>query len=370
MPTIFIKDDLRAAVEAASGGRQTVLYTAKGQPSYMNVIPKFNLEDVADVPGSLGVGVHPAFIVNGIEKSEFFYGTYQGIIKNGELLSLPNVDPSRTREFDTYINTARANGSGWHVGTNVEWAALMLWCHKNGFVPRGNSSYGRSGDAAYETARRNDGAAPGLSTGNPGILTGSGPASWRHDNTPGGISDMAGNIWEWQAGMRLVEGELQIIPNNDAVTADLSYASAAWKAIRLSDGALVAPGTAGTAKFDSPTDTTVGIGGAAILSTNIVNRNGAVGDNTSAAGVLDATFNGTTLAAGVTVPALLLALGVYRHKDLADGDRLYVRNYGERQALRGGSWGNGAAAGIRALSLASTRTLAVGDFGARPAFVL
>ena len=67
MPTIFIKDSLRASVEAASGGKQTVLYTGSGQPTYMNVIPQFNLQDVDTV---IGTGVHPAFIVNGITKSE------------------------------------------------------------------------------------------------------------------------------------------------------------------------------------------------------------------------------------------------------------------------------------------------------------
>ena len=34
--TILIKDSLRQSVELASGGLQTVLYTAKGQPTYMN----------------------------------------------------------------------------------------------------------------------------------------------------------------------------------------------------------------------------------------------------------------------------------------------------------------------------------------------
>lgn len=370
MATIFIKDDLRAAVEAASGGKTTVLYTAKGQPSYMNVVPKFMLEDVADVPGSLGAGVHPAFIVNGIEKSEFFYGAYQGIIKNGELLSLPNVNPSRISTYDTFSNTARAAGAGWHVGTNAEWSALLLWCHKNGFIPRGNSNYGRSSDATFETGRRIDGGAPGATTGDPAVLTGSGPASWRHDNTSGGISDLVGNIWEWQTGLRLMDGEIQIIPNNDAVTADLSAASAAWKAIRLSDGALVAPGTAGTAKFDSPIDTTTGNGGTPILSANIVNRNGTLGDNANTVGVMDAVFNAITTAAGVTAPALMLALGLFRHKDVADSDRIYARNYGERLPIRGGGWDYGAVAGLRALYLLAPRTDAGSSLGARPAFVL
>lgn len=38
--TFSIKDTYRQAVEAASGGKQTVLYDDKGYPSIMNVIFK------------------------------------------------------------------------------------------------------------------------------------------------------------------------------------------------------------------------------------------------------------------------------------------------------------------------------------------
>lgn len=370
MPTIFIKDDLRAAVEAASGGRQTVLYTAKGQPSYMNVVPKFNLEDVADTVGSLGAGVHPAFIVNGVEKSEFFYGSYPGVIKNGELLSLPSVAATRGSTFDAFHSTARANGSGWHISTNAEWAALLLWCHKNGFIPRGNDNYGRSADSNFESGRRLDGQAPGLVTGDASTLSGSGPASWRHDNSSSGISDLVGNVWEWQGGMRLLDGEIHVIPNNDAATADLSSGSSAWKAVRLSDGALVAPGTAGTAKFDSPAATTSGDGGNPIISDVIVNRNGALNDGTDAPGILLGIFNSVSVKAGVTVPPLLRALGLHSHKDVSDSDRVYLRNYGERISMRGGDFVLGSAAGQRALYMRHTRSYAGGTIGARPAFVL
>ena len=77
--TILVKDSLRQSVEIASGGEQTVLYTAKGQPTYMNIIKKF---DMSTIDPSLS-GTHPAFIVDGVEKPEIFIGTYQGRIVGG-----------------------------------------------------------------------------------------------------------------------------------------------------------------------------------------------------------------------------------------------------------------------------------------------
>ena len=44
---------------------------------------------------------------------------------------------------------------------------------------------------------------------------------------------MNGNIWEWVSGMRLVKGELQVIPYNNAADpeCDTSAASTQWRAI-------------------------------------------------------------------------------------------------------------------------------------------
>ncbi|MFW6001801.1 MAG: hypothetical protein ACOCQD_00515 [archaeon] len=46
MTDVIIKDPLRSAVEASSGGMVTVLYDRNEYPSYMNVIPRMNIEDV------------------------------------------------------------------------------------------------------------------------------------------------------------------------------------------------------------------------------------------------------------------------------------------------------------------------------------
>ncbi|MEQ0923224.1 hypothetical protein ABLT40_05295, partial [Acinetobacter schindleri] len=197
--TILIKDSLRQSVEVASGGLQTVLYTAGGQPTYMNIIQKF---DMSTIDASLS-GTHPAFIVDGVEKPEIFIGTYQGRIVNGELLSLPNVDPTVSTNYDNFLNAARASGNGHHLITNAEWSAVVLQCYKNDTQPMGNSYYGRSSEDPLLTGRRADGLNPGDTAGTGRTLTGSGPVQWRHNGKENGIADLSGNVWEWNSGMRI-----------------------------------------------------------------------------------------------------------------------------------------------------------------------
>ena len=242
MSTIIIKDTLRQSVEAASGGAQTVLYTAKGQPSFVNIIPKATIESIDP---SLGAGTHPAFIVGGKEIPQLFIGTYQGMIKNGEFLSLPNAVPtSQNTDNYSYYNAAKACGPGWHAITAAEWGLLALQTFKAGTQPLGNTNWGFSSDNPAEFGRRVDGRQPGDKNNTTGItFTGSGPVDWRHNKTFSGISDLCGNIAEYNYGIRLMAGELQFLPDNNAAlfASDISPASAAWKALDAITGAFITP---------------------------------------------------------------------------------------------------------------------------------
>ena len=363
MTTVFIKDDLRASVEAASGGLQTVLYTALGQPTFMNVIPQFLLEDI---DAGMGSGVHPAFIVGGVAKSEIFVGTYQGIVKNGEMLSLPGVDPTTSVNFDQAVAFARANGVGHHCMTNAEFAAVALWCYKNGTMPRGNTNYGKSSDSAWETARRVDGLANGNTSGAARTLTGSGPASWRHNNLPSGISDLNGNIWEWTPGMRIVGGEIQIIADNNAalLSTDHGATSAAWQAINGATGALMTPtftGTIAGGDYVATTANSVRYAASGTAAYSLVRASGL-------------SFEGMTNPG--TTPVADAALQVLKKHGLfpvaatgLGGDGFWLDVTSERLPIRGGGWTNAAYSGVFALHLNYARSIASGDVGFRPAFV-
>ena len=204
MTSSTAKDALRESVEVASGGKQTVLFTAKGQPTHMNVIPAFNCEDLG--PG-FGTGLHPAFMVGGVAKSKIYIGTYQAVILNGEAVSLPGQDPAVSINFDQAKAACLAAGPGFHLMTNWEWAAIALWCIKNGYGQlHGNTDYGKSHLSADET---------GTISKQGRTLTGSGPATWRHDGTPFGIADLVGNVWEWNDGLKLMEGSVLMPSDNN-----------------------------------------------------------------------------------------------------------------------------------------------------------
>lgn len=335
---IFNKDPLRAAVEAASGGRVTVLYDDKGYPSYMEVVPKFNVETIDT---DLGTGVHPAFIVNGVEKSEIFIGQYKANVLDGRALSLPGYDPTASVSFDTAKGYCTAKGTGWHMMTNWEAAALALWCIKNG-QPHGNTDYGRHHTSTHESGRRQDGIAPGTASGTARTLNGSGPASWRHDGTFAGIDGLCGNIYEWVDGMKLVNGKF-FFPDDNHFT----QLEASWK----DQGVIIAEDT-GNKLGAAGTDTLHAGGGVSFGAWKGLTR-------TSAYTALDAAVKNRFQQAMID-PAFDSSSPI---------GYFYFNTTGEMVPFRFGAWSDGASAGVAYLRLVNGRSDVLTSFGFRLAYI-
>lgn len=354
--------DLSALALKAACPTNDIILDDKGLPSVMVYIPKFKISDVITGGSS---STHPAFIVNGKEVDGIYISKYQNIIQNGRAYSLPCEDPRASLNFDTARQACEAKGAGWHLMTNAEWAAIALWCRKNQCMPKGNNNFGKdTSETTYKaipTYRYTENGTERIGR----VATGTGPLTWSHDGTLEGIWDLNGNVWEWVGGYRTNEGEIQIIPNNDAAAqVDQSPSSTLWKAIKT-DGSLVAPGTAGSLKWDYTADPGTAAGGKAFrLNTTLQYKQTVDAPNG------DMDFKALTAATGVTVPEILKALAIFP-ADAEDhgGDRIYMRNIGERLAFRGGRWLNGGPAGVFDFGGNDPRSHVGTHIGFRSAFV-
>lgn len=343
-------DQMAAAVSELSGGKNVVLLDDIGMPSIYVRVPKGKNSELVT---GMTENTHLAFNVDSVEKAAFYYSKYQNIIENGRAYSLAHRDPKVYVDFDTARKACEAKGAGFHLSTMAEWAYLALWSRKNGTMPRGNNNYGR--DTSYTHEKGEEAAKDGSKTGR--TFTGSGPVTWNHNHQADGICDLNGTVWEWNSGMRLVNGEIQIIPYNNAALGsecDMSASSTLWKAI-AADGSLVEPGTAGTLKWD-------------VVSGQIQLTNGNI-TPTDRGNWLP--YSSMTLASGLTAPEIAKMLLLYPDEPGGDygGDYHGVNTYGERLPICGGGWTDGAGAGVFDLHLSGPRSNANSHIGFRSAFV-
>jgi len=370
-------------VEALGEGRNRVIFDDLGLPSIMVRIPKLYCDEL--IPGMPHVA-HPAFIAGGREYEEVYISKYPNVIREGRACSLPYVDPEGCVTYDDAVAAARAKGPGWSLTPASLWSALALWCRKNGTEPRGNNCRGSA--RLYPEEK---GIVIGTEDGLPSVTaTGSGPLTWYHDRRASGIADLIGNVSEWNAGMRLCRGELQIIPNADCILTDmdLSPESRYWRAI-LPDGSLVEPEESG---FGSGPDENVS---AAIEKTGAANGESVPAGKDCAANGAGAPLSGRTLRLDMEnghwilsnhvldpvddargslfrdmtydpavmpdgVPALLKLLTVYPAEDDRSTyaeDLVFANNAQiERICLRGGNWSSGPHSGVFYYAMDAKRT--------------
>ncbi|MCM1168068.1 MAG: hypothetical protein NC401_18955 [Ruminococcus sp.] len=303
-----------------------VMTDDNGNTSTMVRIPKMTWKE-------LGVGdsdeVFPAFIVNGSEVSALWVGKY---IATGGGRSVKGAAPKTTINFDDSYALCKSMGEGWHLNTRLTWMAAALWSAKHNRQPEVTTNAGATGNM---------------------------DVSHSHNGLESGIWDMAGCKYEWNAGMRLVQGELQIISSdgktfdNSAVVLDSSATSPNWYCINALTGELIKPNGSGT-------------------TTNSlkISKSGQW-SATASDGSYSNTIDSVKVASNVCEKAknMLIALGMMLPEGVTtDGDHAYLYKEAEYVPFVGGCSGYGARAGVFCVVCPGARSYANADVGLRAAF--
>ena len=304
--------------------RNEVIFDKWGNPDIM----------VAFTPDELGL---PAEL-KGKKVSEYLIAKYQATIINGVPYSLPYQKPAVDVNLDQAIELCETKGPGWHLITNDEWAALARQSLKLGTMPTGNTNSGKSDSHPEQTGTTYDG-------GYGKTLTGSGPVEWNHDGTAEGVADMCGNVWERVGGIRFLNGQVQVIPDNGAAAgADQSRNSKEWTALYTADG--------------DPVYYNVKDGEIVLQPTAPKEKD----------------YDGVFFCClherkDMEVPDKLIELGLYPPTGYEGSEYFWLDTNDGRCVFRGGDWGSGAGAGVFSLGGDYSRAYSSAGIGFRSAYV-
>lgn len=281
--------------------RNEVIFDDRGRPDILVVFTPDELK----LPDTL----------KGRKVKEYAISKYPNTMIDGRPYSLPFMPPAVNVNHDEAIRLCEAKGPGWHLITNDEWAALARQSWENDTVPTGNTNSGKS-----HSHPEQKGTTYQNSYGK--TLAGSGPIEWNHDRTAEGVADMVGNVWEHVGGVRFLNGQAQIIPNNEAAAgADQSPDSKEWTAIYTPDG--------------DPVYYNVKDGEIVLQPTAPEGKD----------------YDGVPFCdlherADMDVPDKLIELGLYPAPGYEGEEYFWLDTDGERCVFRGGHWYSGAHAGV------------------------
>lgn len=304
--------------------RNEVIFDDRGRPDILVVFTPDELK----LPDTL----------KGRKVKEYAISKYPNTMIDGRPYSLPFMPPAVNVNHDEAIRLCEAKGPGWHLITNDEWAALARQSWENDTVPTGNTNSGKS-----HSHPEQKGTTYQNSYGK--TLAGSGPIEWNHDRTAEGVADMVGNVWEHVGGVRFLNGQAQIIPNNEAAAgADQSPDSKEWTAIYTPDG--------------DPVYYNVKDGEIVLQPTAPEGKD----------------YDGVPFCdlherADMDVPDKLIELGLYPAPGYEGEEYFWLDTDGERCVFRGGLWNSGPGAGVFSLNGGGSRSNVSWSIGFRSALV-
>jgi formylglycine-generating enzyme required for sulfatase activity len=330
--------------------------------------------------------VHPAFIVDNTIIKGFYIGKYEASIVNntgaiqtytttyaGASWDTPaewvtankgahsraNIEPQVNIDYDAAKASCEAlNADADNIATtgkfylqsNSMWAAVAIWVRQQALVlslgwVRGNNLYGTDiDDRSITFSHGNDNPLIGVSGSSRG-LGGSGGIKTSHNKEESGIYDLNGNVWEWVGGFRVNEGKIYVAGNSNTSAMGGGNSIDATEANYYDTGVYYNwDGTSSTFTFST-----------ANRGTDMVST------------YKSQQFNYTN----ANTTGILKRLAIAPNNQGADygSDYYYVRNYGERLAIRGGLWSDGSNAGVFYLYLLNARSYVNPYIGFRLAFV-
>lgn len=151
----------------------------------------------------------PIFIVKGQEYDSVYVSRFVNAVMDGQAVSLPFMNPAVLLNMDEMIAACKAKGEKWHLLTIREWRYIV---DRTIEEIHGNTNFG---------SYHKDGSEHGIPGSGNLTLTGSGPACWFHNkDKKTGIADVVGLVWKAVAGLRLKNGIIEYMKDNDAAAPD------------------------------------------------------------------------------------------------------------------------------------------------------
>ena len=161
-----------------------------------------------------GFKVHPAFIVNTVEKNFIYVSAFEGYQTGGKLCSLAGQAPAVSADLPTFRGYAHARGSGWELlDYNTVAAIELLFIIRNATL-NSQSLYQGITDAG-NTAAVNTGFTALVGTGSVDLGNASGEATAqgtaaKRSFSIFGIENFYGNVWKWVDGIKFKNYEMWI----------------------------------------------------------------------------------------------------------------------------------------------------------------
>lgn len=211
------RDELVSEIENASNGRCTVLYDKDGYPSLMYKIPKVSIGALTQSLGGL-TDVHPAFIVNGVEKDYIYVSVFLTSLYEGHYVSWFGLQPIGRLNISTLRTDISDKGAGWHLETIYERSLIaLLAMNLNSPTPTGNTSNGKSHLKPWEYCQLANGSLPGSTLpSRTGIewINGTQPSAWSHNKEMWGIQDVIGGYHRICDLVKVMDGKIYLANDN------------------------------------------------------------------------------------------------------------------------------------------------------------